>query len=157
MSNSKFNKNARRPMIFQSQEDANSFLIGQKQQNLDTFLKFIKDNEFFDADFSPESLKAVELLYFKLRDEKKFKANFITIEDYELYMSIYFGETIVKNIEAFKWGAEKDFENPNAYALVIKKPFYVKGILRRRNHHARKNNKDKEALFREYNKESRLA
>ncbi len=144
-------------MAFKSQEDANSYLIEQKQQDLATFLEFLKTNEFFEADFSPESLKELEKLYFKLRDEKKYKANFITIEDYELYMSIYFGEVIVKNLEAFKWGAEKDFENPNIYSLVIQKPFYVKGILRRRNHHARKNNKDKEALFREYNKESRLA
>jgi hypothetical protein len=144
-------------MTFSSQTDANSFFIEQKQQNLDTFLKFIRENMFFEPDLSPESLKAVEKLYFKLRKERKYKANFITIEDYELYMSVYFGEVIVKNLEGFKWAAERDFENPNAYSLVIKKSNYAKGISRRRNHYIQKNNKNQEALFREFLQEQKFA
>jgi len=157
MSNTRFNKKARRPMTFNSQSEANTFFIEQKKENLDSFLKFIKDNEFFEPNFSPESLKEVEKLYFKLRDERKYRANFITIEDYELFMSIYFGEVVVRNLEGFVWAAEKDFINPNAYSMVIKKSNYSKGISRRKNHYIQKNNKNKEALFREFLQEQKFA
>src|SRR5690606_11773920 len=88
---------------FNSKEEADDFVIKQKNELLDLFITFINKQGFFNPDFSPESLKELELLYFNLFDQNQFSEDLITREDFELYMSLYYGEVMVKNT-VFEWG-----------------------------------------------------
>ncbi len=127
-----------------------SFFVELKEEKLKDFCLFLKDQSPFNPDFSPESLKALEKLYFKLYEDGAFIGNTIKIEDFEVYMSLYFGEVMVRNIDFFEWVAEKHFLTKNAYYLAIKKPFLSMGIARLKNYYFTKNNKMRQSLFRKY-------
>lgn len=141
-------ENSKKLPAFESQQEADEYFIKQKDDGLKLFLDFIGTHKYFNPDYSPESLKELELLYFELYENGKFGDSLITREDFELFMSLYYGEVMVKNT-VFEWGAEKHFLTENAYYLSIKKHLMTIAVARRKDFFATKNNKRKQALYRE--------
>lgn len=134
---------------FNSQEEADEYYIKQKDIDLEAFCEFINSNEYFKPDYSPESLKKIELKYFELYEKGKFVDNSITRELFEKLMSLYWGEVMVRNSE-YKWEAHKHFLTNNTYYLSIMKENTSIGIPRFKDLYSKKNNKRKQLIFREY-------
>lgn len=143
-------ESAKQLPTFDSQEEANRFFINLKDEGLIEFTCFLKKHNFFEPNYAPESLKHLEKLYFQLYEENKFGDDLILIEDFELYMSLYFGEVLVRNTETYSWGGEKHFLTNNAYYLVVRKEWLSMAIARLKNYYNKKNNKTKQSLFREF-------
>lgn len=143
-------ENASHLPTFDSQDEADKFFIAVKDDRLKEFLFFLEKHIFFAPDYTPETLKDVERLYYHLYEEGKFGDDLIKIEDFELCMSLYFGEVVVRNTNLFKWGAEKHFLTNNAYYLAIKKKLLSIGIARLKNYYNTKNNKTRQSLYRKY-------
>ena len=143
-------ENASQLPTFNSQDEADKFFIALKDDRLSEFLQFLRRHNFFTPDYTPQSLKDLEKLYYKLHEENRFGDDLIKIEDFELYMSLYFGEVMVRNTSFFQWGAEKHFLTNNAYYLAIKKKLLSMGIARLKNYYNTKNNKTRQSLFRKY-------
>ena len=146
-------ENSKNLPAFNSQNEANEYFIKQKDNGLDVFINFINEHKYLTPDFSPESLKELELLYFDLYEQSKFGSNLITRVDFEVFMSLYYGEVMVRNT-VFEWGAEKHFLTENAYYLSIRKPQMSIAVARRKDYYATKNNKRRQALYREYKRYS---
>ena len=143
-------ENSKKLPVFKTQEEADEYFIRQKQEGLDIFSHFLNEYKFFKPDYSPESLKSLELLYFDLYENQKFTSDFITIEDFELFMSLYFGEVMVRHSNSFKWGAEKHFLTNNAYYLAITKKLMSIAISRLKDYYNTRNNKTKQSLYRKF-------
>ena len=138
--------------VFDSQELAEEYYMGWKNSCLDTFCSFLNANDLFAPDYSPESLKKLEGLYYEYYEEQKFNQEIITIEDFEICMSVYFGNVMVNNIESLEWVAEKHFLTDNAYYLAIKNNSMSMRIGRSKDYYNTPNNKRKQSLLREFKK-----
>lgn len=107
-------------------------------------------------DFSPESLKSIEKIYFDFYENDKFDENNISKNDFIKLLGIYNGFVYVKNEKA-KWKVQKEvFVNDNRYFLGIELNggfcfIDCSGIS-----HLEKltNNKRRQSMYREYKKYS---
>ena len=107
-------------------------------------------------DFSPESLKSIEKIYFDFYENNKFNENNISKNDFIKLLGIYNGFVYVKNEKA-KWKIQKEvFASDNRYFLGIEINggfcfIDCSGI----SHLEKlKNNKRRQSMYREYKKYS---
>lgn len=107
-------------------------------------------------DFSPESLKSIEKIYFDFYENDKFNKEIISKDDFIKLLGIYNGFVYVKNGKA-KWKVQKEFfVSDNRYFLGIEVNggfcfIDCSGIS-----HLEKltNNKRRQSMYREYKKYS---
>lgn len=105
-------------------------------------------------DFSPESLKSIEKLYFDYFDKNKFSDESISKDEFEILLAIYIGEVYVTNGKA-NWIIEEDaFVRDNRFYLAIRS---INGFLnidctKCGGHHKRPSNKRRQLLYREFKK-----
>jgi hypothetical protein len=143
-------ENSKKLPTFATQHEADQYFIKKKEEALEIFSEFLTRNNFFAPTYSPESLKDLESLYYKLYEEGRFEEGLIGIEDFELFMSIYFGEVMVRHGNGFSWKGAKHFLTNNAYYLAIERPFLSWAIARLKDFYATKNNKTKKSLYRKF-------
>lgn len=60
-----------------------------------------------NLDFSPKSLIALEIIYFDMMKNNLFYDLSLTSEEFEEYLSIYFGEVIMKNHKDAEWTVQE--------------------------------------------------
>ena len=108
----------------------------------------------YKLDFSPESLKSIEKIYFDYYDKNKFGEESISKDEFEILLAIYDGNVYVTNGKA-KWTVEEDdFVKDNRFYLAIKSlnGFLTVDCTKWSNHERRPSNKRRQMIYREYKK-----
>ena len=139
---------------FSDKEAAEKFFKNLKKEvfTLVKELQLSYPNE--KLDYSPESLKAIEKIYFDYCDNNKFDETHLTQDEFEILLAIYEGQVYVKNGKA-KWIIEEDaFVRDHRYFLAIKSMnnFLTIDCTKRANHNRKSGNKRRQMLYREYKK-----
>jgi hypothetical protein len=106
--------------------------------------------DLFLADYSPESLKALEKWYFELYDTKSFKKIGLDRKIFEQSMSMYYGEVIVRNNPDFRWYIEEYAFIPGRYEMGVRSKIISLSMGRAADLYARTGNQRKQSLWREY-------
>ena len=82
---------------FKSMEEAEKYFFTYKDKLLGKFEKKCAQYNFFTPDYSVESLKKLEKIYFDLLYETgSFRKTGLSRDEFESAMSIYFGEVVVR-------------------------------------------------------------
>lgn len=105
-------------------------------------------------DYSPESLKSIEKIYFDYYDHDKFSEAQLSKDEFEILLAIYEGQVYVRNGKA-KWIIQEDaFVRDQRYYLAIKSlnEFLTIDCTKRGNHARRPSNKRRQMMYREYKK-----
>ena len=105
-------------------------------------------------DYSPESLKSIEKIYFDYSDKNKFREESITKDEFEILLAIYYGNVYVVNEKA-NWTIVEDvFIRDNRFYLAIKSinEFITIDCTKWGNHEKRPSNKRRQMIYREYKK-----
>jgi len=109
-------------------------------------------------DFSPESLKSIEKLYFDYFDNNKFSDESISKDEFEILLAIYIGEVYVSNGKA-NWIIEEDaFVRDNRFYLAIRSinGFLTIDCTKCGGHYKRPSNKRRQLLYREFKKHEQV-
>lgn len=75
----------------------------------------------FTVDFTDESLKILELLYYDLEDSNCFDYFSMTKEEFEECMGVYFGEVVTSTIDEARWVVKEYPLMENKYVTGIEK------------------------------------
>ncbi|MEM6395826.1 MAG: hypothetical protein AAF741_05730 [Bacteroidota bacterium] len=105
-------------------------------------------------DYSPDSLKVIEKIYFDYLSNGKFDSGGLTKDEFEVLLAIYYGQVYVANGKA-NWVVLDDlWIKDNRYYLAIRSfnGFYTIECAKWSNHENRPNNKRKQLIYREYMK-----
>lgn len=91
---------------------------GQCLQKLKEISKLVDEFEF---DFSPDSLKIIELLYYDVEDQQSFSFFNLTKEEFERCLGVYLGEVVVRNIEKARWVVREYSLDSSKFLMGIEK------------------------------------
>ena len=135
---------------FKNQSEAEKHLYRERDDRIKKMVSLAPSSDEFAADFTPESLKGLELWYFELWENNGFRKLRTSREDFERNMAMYFFEVAVRNCPEAEWEvAEYGFE----------KGKYEIGVVRGRSHLMRsrftdhfneRNNKRRQKIYRNY-------
>ncbi len=147
--------------VHKTKEEAEKYYFSYRDNVLKSIAKLAKKHPEYQLDFSPESLKDLEKLYFDLLEKNtysKYELLGLTLNRMEQILAIYYGEVFVKNT-TFIWVAQPFGYVDNKYYLGIQSA--NKGMtiecISFSNHHKTMDNKRKQYLYREYMKYSKYA
>ncbi len=139
---------------FLNKESAENYFEGLKKD----IFKLVEQlqNEYPNEilDYSPKSLKSIERIYFDYFDKNKFSEEFITKEEFEILLAIYYGNVYVMNEKA-KWIIKEDiFVGDNRFYLAVKSinGFITIDFTKWGDHEKRPSNKRRQMIYREYMK-----
>jgi len=145
--------------VHKTREEAEKFYFSYRDKALKSIAKLAKKHPEYQLDFSPESLKNLEKLYFDLLDKKaysKYELLGLTFKRMEQLLAIYYGEVFIKNTTCI-WVAQPFGYIENKYYLGIQSE--NKGMtiecISFSNHYKTPDNKRKQYLYREYMKYSK--
>ena len=133
---------------FYNKEDAERYFDLYRNNAVDIVEKIIKSYDNLKLDYSVESLKNIEKLYFELYENNEFSKMDITKNEFENIMEIYFGEVITRNYKDSKWLVYEYPFSRGKYELHVNKglgSISVVGMCKDLNN--RKDNKRKNYLF----------
>lgn len=102
---------------FQSLKEARNYYDKYRNEMLLLMKKIPKR---FNLDFTPDSLKTLEQLYFALVTNNNFSKFLTTKENFEKFMGIYFGEVLVTTCHKTKWIVQEYAFQKNKYELGVK-------------------------------------
>jgi hypothetical protein len=135
---------------FSTQHEAEETLLGFR----DTRLRLIRDISTlapeFATDYTPDSLKELEKLYFRLWEANSFAEHGITIEVFEECMAMYFGEVMVRNIPGAKWVVQDYAFEKGKFELGVERGLLTVMLRQMKNHHETKSNNRRQAIYRKY-------
>ena len=135
---------------FKNQAEAEAQLFADRDRRLENLLEAAAKTESFDADFTPESLKRLELWYFELWEGDGFGAIGLPREEFECSMAMYFLEVAVRNCPRAEWEvSEYGFEN-GKYEIGVKNGLHHLMRSRMTDHFQQPNNKRRQKIYREY-------
>ena len=138
---------------FKNISEAEEFFSSFRDLLIDKFSEICYKNGFNSFDYSVESLKDLEKLYFELFDENKFSTIGLSREEFEQCMGLYFGEVVIRNNKDAKYVVNEFPFVPGKYDLYINKGLAHIAIVEFcKEWYARTGNKRRTLLFREYNK-----
>lgn len=142
--------------VHNTQQDAERHYFSFRDKALQDIEKLVSKFPDYKLDFSPESLKDMEGLYFDLIDNDnyaKYSAFGLTLTRMEELLAIYYGQVYVQNTDT-KWTVEKDPFVPERYFLAVKfdNNFMTIECARKTNHYKMIDNKRRQALYREFKK-----
>ena len=137
---------------FASRAEAERSLFAQRDEGLAAIERAAERSAgAFIADYSPESLKALEAWYFRLCERRGFEDVGTSRDEFEHWMAWYYGATAVRSDAEAEWiVAEFPFE-PGRYELGVRKgpgtEMLTAGFT---DHHATINNARREHIYRRY-------
>ncbi len=147
--------------VHKTKEEAEKYYFSYRDKALKSILKLVKKYPEYQLDFSPESLKRMEKLYFDLLEKNgysTYKLLGLTFKRMEQLLAIYYGEVFVKNT-SFSWVTQPFGFVENKYELAIQSE--NKGLTITcssfSNHFKTPDNIRKQYLYREYMKYSKFA
>ena len=137
---------------FKDISEAEEYYFSYIDALLECFSQICNDeNDFFEMDFSVDSLKTIEKWYFHLCENNGFATLDVIQEDFEKMMGVYYGEVARKNNEDVKWIVEEYPFVEKKYELLINKGLLSVNVLNICNDlDNRPSNKRRNFLAREY-------
>lgn len=135
---------------FPDQPSAELALFGRRDELIRQLTAAADRSTTFSADFSPESLKSLEKWYFELWETKSFSALGTERAEFERWMAMYFGEVMVRNAPDFEWVVEEYSFAQGKYSIGVRKPLLAIMLGRYTDLYARRSNKRKQSVWREY-------
>jgi hypothetical protein len=103
----------------------------------------------FRPDFSPESLKELELWYFELKDGPGVGSVGTDEETFERAMAMYLGEVLVRNVPEFEWFVTEFAFEQGRFEIGVRRPLYER-MLSRQSFPPRERNKRHQSMWRMY-------
>jgi hypothetical protein len=138
---------------FRNQQRAEKYFYSYIEKHLKLLGKLSKKTKEFDMDYTPESLKRIELWYFQLYLGKKFAEISANRQKFERCINVYFGEVVVRNIQGASWVVEEYSFMPGKYEFGVNKDNLTISLIRWfSNLHKYPNNKRKQSIYRRYKK-----
>lgn len=141
--------------FFKNSTEAEKMLFSFRDDRLTDLKNILNQNTdlSFAMNFSLESLKAIERLYFWLFEHGEFERRGINRGNFEDGMGIYFGEVIIRNNYSARWIVDKYPFNQNKYQLGIELGLGKFMIVDKcKDLCFREGNKRKQLLYRDYKK-----
>ena len=135
---------------FESQAEAEESLLGFRDGRLRMIQRLAARSTDFEADFSPQSLKAMELWYHELWESDAFKQTGATREEFEECMAIYFGGVVVRQDSRYKWVVKEFAFMAGKWELGVEMEFQAIMLGRFTDHYKTPNNKRRQAIYRRY-------
>lgn len=139
---------------FLNREHADNYFENLKKEIFELVEQLQKEYPNEILDFSPESLKSIEKIYFDYFDNHKFGEESLTKDEFEVLLAIYNGNVYVTNKKA-NWIIQEDvFVKDNRFYLAIKSinDFITIDCTKWGDHEKRPGNKRREMIYREYKK-----
>ncbi len=147
--------------VHKTKEEAERHYFSFRDKALKEIEKLAIKYPVYDLDFSPESLKRIELLYFDLLEQKVYSKHIffgLTITRMEQMLAVYYGQVYVQNT-AFIWVAKEFGYIEDRYYLAVQSQ--NKGLTLEcssfSDHFNMNDNKRKQYIYREYKKYSKYA
>ena len=138
---------------FKSQAEAEERLFAQRDARVNLLAAVARRADgVFTADFSPASLKGLELWYFALRESDDFSSLGLSREEFERSMAMYFCETAVRNCPQAKWIVREYAFEPGKYELGVQRGQVCLMRSRFTDHYKQPNNKRRQKIYLEYQK-----
>ena len=137
---------------FKNKKEAEKYFLDYKSTYLEYLRTISKNSEMFEMDFTPDSLKRLELWYFYLKENGKFSEENIDESKLLISISIYYGEILRRNTKKWKWVIDEYPFVKNTYDLFVGRLPHM-GImiqLNRKWAFYKIDNKRKQSLWREY-------
>jgi hypothetical protein len=104
---------------FADPESASRELFGKRDEVLRLLVAASAKTAEFEADYSPDSLEALENWYFDLWEHQSFFETGMGRSEFETAMAFYFGETLARNVEGFEWLVEEYAFLPGRYEIGV--------------------------------------
>lgn len=138
---------------FDDISQAEKYFISYKDELLNKLKVICGQSVGFFPDYSIESLKNIEKLYFQLYHDNTFGKLGLSQRQFESIMSVYWGEVVIKNNPDAKWIIEEFAFSQGKYELLVNKGLCNISIVDMfQDLYKRQDNKRQNLLFREYNR-----
>lgn len=142
--------------VHKTRQDAEQYYFSFRDKALQDIEKLRSKHSDYKLDFSPDSLKDMEGLYFDLLDKNKYSkypAFGLTLKRMEQLLAVYYGQVYVENTDAH-WTVEKDPFVPDRYYIAVKfgNNFMTIECTRKKDYYRMQDNKRHQALYREFKK-----
>ncbi len=138
---------------FKDMEAAEEYFFACKDKLLRKFEKKCAQYSLFNPDYSVESLKTLEKIYFDLYEARNFRKAGLSREEFESAMSMYFGEVVVRNNDGANFEVREFPFAQGKYEFYISKGLLSVAIADRfRDLYKQPGNVRKNHMFREYNR-----
>ena len=133
---------------FDDKVQAEKFFISYKDELLNRLEAISGQLDGFSPDYTIESLKNIEKLYFELYRNNTFGKLLLSQKQFESIMSVYWGEVVIKNNADAKWLIEEFAFSQGKYELLVNKGLFDMF----QDLYKRQDNKRQNLLFREHNR-----
>lgn len=104
---------------FSSLSEATEYFEHYKEAGLETLVRLTVAQPGFAMDYSPQSLKSLEAVYFKLMEANGFSDLGLSQQAFESLMGIYFGAVATRNDPAVHWIVQEFAFVPGKYELGV--------------------------------------
>jgi hypothetical protein len=136
---------------FDNQFAANVYYYEYRCELLAFFERLCKEHDLFPFDFTPESLLAMEDVYFELCEYEAFEDIGATEEEFERAMGVYFGEVVIRNVERVEWAVQEYPVVEGKYTMGIRKGWFTLNIPNGFPDHAyQPQHEDRRGIYRKY-------
>jgi hypothetical protein len=136
---------------FKSQAEAEEHLFAERDARVSRLAALAgQSGGVFTADFSPASLKGLELWYFALWESDGFSSLGLSREEFERCMAMYFCEAAVRNCPRAKWIVQEYAFEPGKYELGVQRGHVSLMRSRFTDHYQQPRNKRRQRIYREY-------
>ena len=106
---------------FSSLGEAESALFAERDQLLSELAGFARESGDFKCTFDEQSLRALEVWYFRLREGDGFEMPSMPQVKFERCIAVYFGETLVRTSKPFEWFVSEYAFSPGRYELGVRR------------------------------------
>src|SRR6267142_1853896 len=113
---------------FSTYEEAEKFYTDLRERYHHLLRDIATRQSTFVMDFSPESLKTLEKLYFHLQERNLFEDVGTSREAFECCMGFYYGEVVVRNFPGLRWRVQQFGFATNKYELQVVSGRFAEGI-----------------------------
>lgn len=134
---------------FENYEEAQQFYFGIRDRYL-RMLTEISGRMTFNMDYSPESLKSLEKLYFQLHERNLFEDTGTSRETFECCMGFYYGEVVVRNCAGVRWEVRPFGFTPNKFELMVRSEKRAEGVGCRRDFFRVPKNRKQQQLWKNF-------
>jgi hypothetical protein len=138
---------------FKSQKKAEQYFKKYIDRYTKILEKLSKYTNEFTMDFSPESLKKIELWYFNLYESNKFSEIGTDRSIFEKCIAVYFGNVVIKNVDNAHWDVSEYPFIEGKYEFGVTKDIVSIMLTKKFNDlYKIPSNKKKQSIFRMYKK-----
>jgi hypothetical protein len=135
---------------FRDIEDARAALYHERDCRLAALAECARHTDQFRLTFEADSLKALELWYFRLVDLAGFRSPIAARHHFEQCIAAYFGEVLVRSSPPFEWFVEEYAFTPGRYEIGVRRPLLAIMLTGSKAPEPRERNKRMQSLWRQY-------